>query len=120
MIQEKLVKDIIRSVRYNTKGADKEKDALLFDIKMTVAEREVNKMIDKFCSERQTSTEVSENHDSKSLHIADVSKRFQYRFKAMRSSGGYTTSIIEANSREEAIKEIKKQYSEVIWVSERF
>ena len=49
-------------------------------------------------SERQSSTEVSEQTDSKALHIADVSKRFcelSYDIAECGKHGDYITGCLE-------------------------
>lgn len=53
------------------------------------------------------------------IALGDVSKLYEYKFKAMPSCGGYVTDIIEADSREEAKKILNKQYNEICWISKR-
>ena len=48
-----------------------------------------------------------------------VSKRYEYKFKAMPPQGGYITDIVEANSRDEAKEILSKKYNEICWISGR-
>lgn len=51
--------------------------------------------------------------------LTHVSKRYEYKFKAMPPQGGYATDIVEANSREEAKEILSKKYNEICWISNR-
>lgn len=51
--------------------------------------------------------------------LPHVSKRYEYKFKAMPPQGGYVIDIVEADSREEAKEILSKKYNEICWISSR-
>lgn len=73
----KYLQETFEFIRTNTELIDHNRDIETYSNNMMNCEN----IISRELSERQLSTEVSENNDRKALHIADVRERFSNDYK---------------------------------------